>query len=284
MASDTDTDGDKYPVDSDRRRFVKGVVGGSALIGVGTTAAAAVNTLTGGTGPGGGGTTFYGVENTAGPAPRGMPMIPVSIEEQGGEEVLVGRWPSNFDEGRQVAVEQVGDIEYSSAWFQYCGIQTKPGIRPQAEADNTITYASESKYEWQNNDVEPGDPLTVSDFGDYQEWTNQYTSPGRGKPAAGVWRSEVGSEDAIPVEVIRSPIIEEMANSGESEWLSAATERGFMAHLNKCTHFCCVPGFATSNYQGEGDAAGMIYCQCHQSVYDPFSVVRTSFVALPRPE
>jgi site-specific DNA-cytosine methylase len=30
--------------------------------------------------------------------------------------------------------------------------------------------------------------------------------------------------------------------------------------------------------------ADEIYCQCHQSVYDPFSVIQESFVALPRPE
>jgi len=32
------------------------------------------------------------------------------------------------------------------------------------------------------------------------------------------------------------------------------------------------------------DAEDMIYCPCHQSVYDPFSLVKKSFVALPRPE
>ncbi len=48
------SDSDKYPADSGRRRFVKGVVGGAALAGVGTTGAAAVNSATSSTGSGGG--------------------------------------------------------------------------------------------------------------------------------------------------------------------------------------------------------------------------------------
>ncbi|PSQ16825.1 hypothetical protein BRD00_09620 [Halobacteriales archaeon QS_8_69_26] len=37
---------DKYPTDTDRRRFTKGVVAGAVLSGVGTTAAAAADPVT----------------------------------------------------------------------------------------------------------------------------------------------------------------------------------------------------------------------------------------------
>jgi len=281
-------DEDKYPTDSNRRRFVKGVVGGASLIGVGTTAAAAVNTLTASTGAGGGAVRFYAVENVDGPAPRGMPMIPVQIEEREGEEVLTGLWPRTYNEDEGVAVQREIDgvdlpVPYRSSWFQYCGVQTYPGIDPEADQDNTFRYAAESKYTWQNEQTEQGAPMRVSDFEDYEDWSNENTSSGRGKPASGTWRSEGISDGIIPVEVIRSPIIERMAKSGEAPWITAATERGFMAHLNKCSHFCCVPGFATSNYEGAVSATGNIYCQCHQSIYDPFSIVQKSYVALPRP-
>jgi Rieske Fe-S protein len=273
-------DEDKYPVDSDRRRFVKGVVGGGALIATGTTTGVAVTSLTNRAGAGGGATQYYAVELIDGPAPRGMPMIPITIEEQDGDEVIVGRWPSNYDEDAQISTEQLGGIQYSSSWFQYCSQQTKPGIEPQADQENVFRYQSESGYEWQESDTEAGAKLKVSDFQDYEGWTNQYSSSGRGKPASAIWRSQgVGEKEQIPVQVLRSPIIEEMAQ--DNEWLSAATERGFMAWLNKCTHFCCTPsGFASSGFE---QADGHIYCQCHQSIYDPFSIVQKTFVALDRP-
>jgi Rieske Fe-S protein len=80
---------DKYPADSGRRRFVKGVVGGAALAGVGATGAAAVNSATTSPGAGGGTTQAYAIENTDGPAPRGMPQIPVEVDSEG---FLKGVW------------------------------------------------------------------------------------------------------------------------------------------------------------------------------------------------
>ncbi|ERH07366.1 MAG: hypothetical protein J07HN4v3_03006, partial [Halonotius sp. J07HN4] len=32
------------------------------------------------------------------------------------------------------------------------------------------------------------------------------------------------------------------------------------------------------------DAENEIYCQCHQSVYDPFSIVSSIYVGRPRPD
>jgi Rieske Fe-S protein len=64
-------------------------------------------------------------------------------------------------------------------------------------------------------------------------------------------------------------------------FLDAATAENCMAWLDKCTHFCCVPGFKSAEYPGGADG---VYCQCHQSIYDPFTPVKNSFVALPRTE
>ncbi|MFB6308405.1 MAG: ubiquinol-cytochrome c reductase iron-sulfur subunit, partial [Haloarculaceae archaeon] len=130
-------DEDKYPTESGRRRFVKGVVGSAVLSSVGAGGAAAINTATASVGAGGGATQYVGVENTDGPAPRGMPMIPVEIEN--GE--LKGLWPetSQRQVGGQtitVAEQEVGGITYSSRWFQYCGVQTYQGTQPAADQDN----------------------------------------------------------------------------------------------------------------------------------------------------
>ena len=68
------------------------------------------------------------------------------------------------------------------------------------------------------------------------------------------------------------------------EWLQASTSEGFIAWLNKCTHFCCVPGYKQAADAARFGGEDGVYCQCHQSVYDPFSIVQTLFIARPRPD
>lgn len=280
------TNPDKYPESSGRRRFVKGVVGSAALAGVGAGGAAAVDTVTNPSGQGGGTTQYFGVENTGGPAPRAMPQIPVEIDDEG---YLSGVYPDITEEERlgqtvKVARMELGGIEYSVNWFQFCGVQGYEGLSPNYEGDNYFRYTSDSSpnaYEWHQGDG--GSRIHIDDFDDYESWTNGIGTRGLGKPASGVWRSE-DTSDTIPIQVIRSTRIEELVDTGEgeaAEWLRASTSEGVIGFLNKCTHFCCVPGFKTSTYE---DADDQIYCPCHQSTYDPFSIVKKAFVAFPRPE
>jgi Rieske Fe-S protein len=284
---------DKYPEESGRRRFVKGVVGSATLATVGATSASAINPMTSSTGVGGGATTFVGIENTAGPAPRGMPMIPVRIDD--GE--LLGYWPEEEETeeaGRTVTVaeEDLGGQTYSSEWFQYCGVETYPGIRPGADQENKFRYSSGSPYEWQEEAVEAGDTPTVSDFADYETWSNEIGEDTNGKPATVTWRSEgVSDAETLPVQLLRVPPEEfeemkEEASGSMATWLEAASPDGdtFIAWLNKCTHFCCVPGFKSLEGSASFGASNKVYCQCHQSVYDPFSPSEVQYTAFPRPE
>lgn len=265
---------DKYPEESNRRRFVKGVVGGAALAGVGAAGITTVNSLTNPTGVGGGVTEFFGVELVSGPAPRGMPQIPVEVDDEG---YLRGLFPED-DEGIEI-----GGINYNPNWFQYCGIQTVPGAQPENDFDNYFRYAASPPYDWQAEDADPGERIHVDDFADYDDWGNDIGQSGIGKPARGQWRSEdVGSGDEMPIEVIRSTHVEEIA--GESEWLAETTSEGFIAYLSQCTHFCCIPGFKETEQSYDYGGEDKIFCVCHNSVYDPFSIQRQSFVALPRPE
>jgi len=276
---------DKYPESTGRRRFVKGVVGSASLAGIGTATAAGINSATAPSGAGGGITQYMAMENTAGPAPRGMPQIPVEIDSEG---YLKGVWPEPetvTEQGREVTIAetQLGGLTYSSEWFQYCGVQTNSGLKPDADQDSYFRYISNSKFDWQNSDVEQGQKIHVDDFDDYDTWGNGIGRAGLGKPAQATWRSQdVPASDTIPIQVIRSERVEQMAQS--NEWLSASTEEGFIANLNKCTHFCCVPSFKGLEGSAGANAEDMIYCQCHQSVYDPFNIVKKSFVALPRPD
>ncbi|MFC7155305.1 ubiquinol-cytochrome c reductase iron-sulfur subunit [Halomarina halobia] len=283
-------DDDKYPTETGRRRFVKGVVGAGVLAGVGTGAAAALGTATAPTGSGGGITEFVGIENTDGPAPRGMPVIPVQIADNGD---IQGLWPEvkTVEEAGQsfeVAETDLGGVTYSSEWFQYCGVQTYAGIQPSADQENTFLSAADSPYEWQSEELSEGDPLNVSHFEDYENFDTGVGSPGLGKPAMATWRSQdVDAAETIPVQVVRSDEVIKMRQEGGplGEFIKAATtEDGFMAWLDKCTHFCCVPAFKAYEDSAKFGAADEVYCQCHQSVYAPFTWVQKSFVALPRPE
>ena len=276
---------DKYPESTGRRRFVKGVVGSASLAGIGTGAATAINSATSPTGSGGGITQYMAMENTAGPAPRGMPQVPIKITSDG---YLKGIWPdveTKTIQGQEVKVAQMklGGHTYSSEWFQYCGVQTYPGVAPDADQDNFLRYVGNSKFEWQNEAVNKGQKVHIDDFADYETWGNGIGQSGIGKPALATWRSQdVPPANTMVVQVIRSPIVERMAKN--SQWIKASTEKGFIANLNKCTHFCCVPSFKGLKGSAGSGAADMIYCQCHQSVYDPFNIIQKSFVALPRPE
>ena len=284
-------DEDKYPAESGRRRFVKGVVGGSALAAVGTAGATGINAATSSPGEGGGTTQAMAIENTAGPAPRGMPQIPVEIDDNGD---LKGVWPEVQEVeqgGRTVEVAQtdMGGMTYSSEWFQYCGVESYESIVPSYDSDNYFVSGDDPAYDWQSEAASSGDPLNISMFEDYQEWGNGIGRDGLGKPATATWRSD-GTENTIPVQVIRSPIIEEIANGNTDapqsivDWVSASTEQGCIAWLNKCTHFCCVPGYKQAASSATFGGEDGVYCACHQSVYDPFSIVQTLFVARPRPE
>jgi len=216
-----------------------------------------------------------------------MPLIPVEIDSEG---YLKGVWPevkTETQNGIEIEIAATEDfrgsgINYSSEWFQYCGVQTYPGVRPDADQDNYFRYSGNSKFEWQNEEVSEGAKIHVDDFDDYQTWGNGIGKSGLGKPAQGTWRSQdVPPSGKMPIQVIRSKRIEEMAK--DNEWLSASTEEGFVANLNKCTHFCCVPTFKGLPGSTVASAENMIYCQCHQSVYDPFNIIQKTFVALPRP-
>ncbi|MFC6906261.1 ubiquinol-cytochrome c reductase iron-sulfur subunit [Halalkalicoccus tibetensis] len=278
------TEEDKYPVESDRRRFVKGVVGAAAIAGIGSTGAAAVNTATPPTGTGGGVIDFMGIERTGGPAPRGMPIIPVEIDDDG---TISGRWPEVQEvevEGQTefIAEEELGGLTYSSQWYQYCGKQTSPALLPQAQQNNEFLSSPQSQYEWQG-ELGEDEALNLDHFDDYEEWGNEIGDDGVGKPAAATWRSDgLDGGDVLEVIVIRSTAIEEAAE--EDEFLEAATEEGVFAFLNVCTHFCCIPGFKVSETADNIGAGDSVFCQCHQSVYDPFSIFEQSFISFPQPD
>lgn len=276
---------DKYPVESDRRRFVKGVVGSAALAAIGAAGVGAIDTATGPAGSGGGIRQFIGIERLSGPAPRGMPLIPVELDDDGN---LQGIWPEPEEreiDGRTFLVSEMalGGHTYSTEWFHYCGVQNSPAVDPGADRDTYIRYAEATQYEWQQRDARGGEPVNIEHFEDYDEWGNEIGQARLGKPAQATWRSvDLGAADRLVVQVIRSSLVENAAQ--ENDWVAEYTDEGFLAYLNVCTHFCCVPGYKTMEESARFSGEDGSYCVCHQSVYDPFTITQQQFVALPRPD
>jgi|AntDeeMinimDraft_5_1070356.scaffolds.fasta_scaffold06073_3 Rieske Fe-S protein len=274
-------DSDKYPVESDRRRFVKGVVGSAALSGIGVTTAVSLDSMTSQTAEGGGTTLYRGNERIAGPAPRGMPQIPLEVDDEG---YVRGIWPEVEEGGPNeapVAEQEIGGVTYSTEWYQYCGSQTSPAVDPREDRDNYFRYIGASQYDWQNEQVEGGDRVHIDDFEDYEDFNTSVGESGIGKGALVSWRSQgLSPGDRLTVLLIRSTQVEEAAQN--DEWVEASTDQAFIANLNQCTHYCCVPGFRVLGEARQFDAQDNIYCNCHQSVYDPFSITQQQYTALPR--
>jgi len=213
-----------------------------------------------------------------------MPQIPIEIDDEG---FIKGVWPeiqTETVEGVEIEVarEDIGGVTYSQEWFQYCGLESNNALDPSYESDNYFTQDPGGGYEWQSDKGE-GDRFNVSEFDDYLEWNSEagIGSAGIGKAGSAIWRSG-DSENPMPVTILRSETIEEAAQ--DNEWLAASTDQGVIAWLNKCTHFCCVPSFKTANDAPRYGAADKVYCACHQSVYDPFSITTALYVARPRPK
>ena len=284
---------DKYPVESDRRRFVKGVVGGSVLSGVLATGAVTVSSATNPTGGGGGIMNYFGANRTLGPAPRGLPQIPMEINDDG---ELLGVWPEPESEtladGSEYvrSASEIGGVEYTTEWYQYCGLQTFDGVVPDADGEDALFRYDAGGYDWME-DVNQGETMLTEHFEDYDEFDTAIGDPGQGKPATGTWRSqEVPPEQTVPILVIKTDQLDlDGMDERTRNWIEASCPEDddggrYIAYVNKCTHFCCVPGYRNLGGAPDFGADNKIYCNCHNSVYEPFNPTEDQFVSLPRPE
>ncbi|MFB6284042.1 MAG: ubiquinol-cytochrome c reductase iron-sulfur subunit [Halobacteria archaeon] len=270
-------DDDKYPEEG-RRNFVKKVVGAGVLGSAGMFGVLGFDWSKQKSGIGGGKTSYLGIEKVIGPAPRGMPQIPLEIEN--GE--LMGRAPAKDG-------STIKGFDYSWDWFQYCGIQSYPGVQPKFKSDDKFRYNSNG---WQGKNDLSDKVMKVSDFSDWKEYKGpaKQATEGIGKPGWGTWRSENVKKE-IPVAVIKTDkqkLLDNAPSDSIKSWIDETCPEGFIAWLNKCTHFCCVPqGFQQSDFgcnEGNVCSANMVYCQCHQTRYNPFNVVSETMFSKPKPE
>lgn len=232
-----------------RRNFVKGAMGAATLGALGAGGfgvlrpvinleAAKTEIL-----------KYFGAKKVDGPAPRGVPIIPVQVNAEG------------FIEGKPTRLE----------WYQYCGHEGAPGLYESFTGDNVFRYfLTEEKIVaaraanlalWFEDKI--GDPIRFSDLDEV------------GKGAAFRWRSEGQTGvDIITGIVIRVDPKKFKRRPDDELWDPV---NNLVALSTYCTHFCCVPGFKESNIALKLGYWEKMLCTCHFSVYDPYNIVRYEF-------
>jgi Rieske Fe-S protein len=207
------------------------------------------------------------------PAPYGLPLIPLEITSSG---ELKGRPDAAPDQLK---------------WYKYCSHERAPGTSQDFETDNLARYfVTEEKLAkgldaWYEDLI--GDVVTVDDFPD--EDPNPTFSKYDGVGAPFEWRSE-GIEPALKITgiVVRMPKTDENGDPRISfdgattpppaevqEWFPEDPndpDYMYMACCSFCTHFCCVPGFHESQLAESSGYGQTIFCSCHLSRYDPFTI------------
>ncbi|HVL47531.1 MAG TPA: hypothetical protein VM889_03145 [Candidatus Thermoplasmatota archaeon] len=263
----------------DRRSFVKIAVGAGAGAVLAGTAAAFTKPALIPRDAGTGNVRYYGAHRIGGPAPRGVPLIPITIGDDG-----VFRGLPSFEDPDGNAVNALD-------WYKYCQHQSAAGLDPAFKSDNTLTYfAAEDKLKnaevlsnmWFRDLL--GQPVNISHF------TEDYQG------AAFLWRSEGQSgtslltgaiirypKDTIhfPQSDLKSPAkaIKEGHDAIKDSIMVTRGNSTFVGVSLFCTHFCCAPGWREAEKQAKAkDAWEMLFCTCHLSIYDVRSIVYYDYV------
>lgn len=265
----------------DRRSFVKACVttagvGALAASGLGMAAGLAIPRK-----PGLPPVRYFGAHRVAGPAPRGIPYIPVAIE--GG--TIVGRTSiPNYEAGEP-------DINILE-WYKYCGHSIAPGlVAGTREDENGLKYfIAEDKIAsvnpWYGDRL--ANPIRADEFPD-----NEFG-------AGFIWRSDGQSgPNVLTGAIIRyktkavKHLTSGITNPGKSlpadrmqlvrdQIFATVGDSTFVAISTFCTHFCCIPGYKEAEKLARPrNAWDKVFCTCHNSVYDPREPVAYSFFPEP---
>lgn len=247
-----------------RRGFVKGCLYATAA-GV---AAAGGGGVVAALGLGGGKSRrvdYVGVTVVGGPAPQGVPLVPLAAGDDG---VLRGN-PDPPEVGRAVL-----------DWYRYCGHDRSPVLQagyvapdeglaynvPPDKVPGIGAWAAQTGREdvgWFLDRV--GQPVLVEDF----------RAPGFGAPVA--WRGELTATvlKVDPGALVMDPDLRRLV---EGFLVPTPDGAALLATSNFCKHFCCAPGWHETALSAKHDAVDKLYCTCHNSVFDPLRLRRDFFL------
>lgn len=212
-----------------------------------------------------------------GPAPQGVPLIPLTVNEDG---ILEGI-PENTK----------SSVKHNLDWYKYCSHEKAPGLELGFTQDNRLRYfflpdkIAKAKAQ--------GIDLWYKDLIDKEVRAADFKELGRGAPFR--WRSEGQEQNNIITGIVMKIRPSEIKGRLPDGFVHENEDgTGFIAVCSFCAHFCCVPGYAENNspltkYQGGGgsffssgdgdgiDGHELIYCSCHDSRYDPFDIRQYTF-------
>lgn len=284
-----------------RRKFVQFCLGAAAA---GTTAATAfslVKPLAIPRAALGAPIPYIGAERVAGPAPRGVPLIPIFLNENGFFEVKPILRAPDFDVGLAPVTAEVDgeEVEVINTldWMKYCGHAGAPGLSlAYGNDENELKFfIAEEKIAqvkpWYENLL--GKRMKPNDFPDVEFGAGcVFRSEGQSGPnviTASLMRFPEGAiqhvnaiavppAKPIPEEQVFNWIVEEFMHTHEDGSIFACAS-------TYCTHFCCIPGYkeaeALARPRGAWD---QMFCTCHNSAYDARRPVTYIFYPEPAEE
>lgn len=262
-APPTDPFAPPAPEGMGRRQFVKTAMGVAVVGAVGTTTAGLVVPLS---------TSrlkirrfpYLGAKKVGGPAPQGIPLIPLKVKD-------------GFVEG--VPELKNAGVNHNLDWYKYCAHEGAPGLEADFTADNVLRYFN-NPAKVKTAEKELGRSLWYADKLDQKIEVAHFTEVGMGAPFR--WRSEGQEQNnivtGIVIRVDPEKVGGKRAEPGK-KFIGKDEESGaaFIAFCSFCAHFCCVPGFKESKIPLDKGLFEKIYCTCHDSVYDPLNIHEYTF-------
>lgn len=251
----------------DRRQFVKGSVATAAAAAIASGSLAGARAIVEPRPAPRPPVPYFGLHKVGGPAPRGLPLVPVFVNAEGvfeGRSVLEG-----VPVGSALAPAPDGRVDVL-AWYRYCGHQGSPALRHERAADARLRDAAGSA-------MRPADVPV-------------------GKAVAFTWRSDgLSGADVLGGVLMHRPPGAVVAHEGRrvppaqairgadrallARFVVEGPDGVFVASSTFCTHFCCTPAWWEQNAaqaRAKG-AEGEVFCTCHDSRYDPNEIVLYSF-------
>lgn len=247
----------------DRRSFVKSAVAAASVGALGVTGAGLVVPLSTAGGLKIRRFPYLGALKFEGPAPQGVPLIPLRVNEAG------------FVEGNvDFEVAEISGAETKSVleWYAYCGHDQSPAFKPGHTQDNVLRYFT-NPVKVKDAEAKLGYRLWYADKLGQQIRPEDFPNVGDGAPFK--WRSEgLEGNDIVTGIIIRLP-----RDLIKGEDASAFMAGDLIAFSSYCAHFCCVPGYKESDIPLKAGAGyfDRIYCTCHDSVYDPREIKKYKF-------
>lgn len=245
----------------DRRQFVKTAIGAATVGAIGATGAGIVVPLSTSGGLNVRRFPYLGARKIGGPAPQGIPLIPLRVTAEG------------YLEG----VPELGDFggkePHTLEWYKYCSHEAAPGLEKGFTEDNVLRYF--------NNPVKiaaaegQGIPIWYKAFLNQKVHADQFAEVDQGAPFR--WRSEGQEQNNIITGLVIRIQKDAVKGKVYDQFIATYDDKAFIAFCSFCAHFCCVPGYKESEIPLKKGLFEKIYCTCHDSVYDPRELKEYTF-------